>query len=248
MKKIDAHSHIGDFGGWAKVSMDIETLIKDMNEYEVEKTVLCSSGPKTNNEVLDAYNKYSDRIIPLVYINPNDGEKAINEAYYYLKEKNFKGIKMNPLSNSFVADDLIVDPILDIAEELKVPVFIHSGHPPYSLPWSIGLLAERHSNVDIVMIHMGHGHGVYIDAALKMARRYKNIYLEHSGMPMNSKIYEAYKTVGSDRIMFGIDAPFHHPTIEIQKVLTSGLNEKEMEDVFYNNAYKLFNKQKNCLV
>ena len=28
------------------------------------------------------------------------------------------------------------------------------------------------------MIHMGHGHGVYIDASLKMARRYANLYLE----------------------------------------------------------------------
>ena len=86
------------------------------------------------------------------------------------------------------------------------------------------------------MIHMGHGHGVYIDAALKMARRYKNIYLEMSGMPMGSKIKEAYETVGRDRIMFGTDAPFHHPSVEIQKVLTCGLEEKGLKDVFYNNA------------
>ena len=42
---------------------------------------------------------------------------------------------------------------------------------------------------------MGHGHGVYIDAALKMARKYPNIFLEMSGMPMPSKIFEAYETV-----------------------------------------------------
>ena len=38
--------------------------------------------------------------------------------------------------------------------------------------------------------------------------------------------------------MFGIDSPFHHPTVEIQKGLTSGLDQKGMEDVFYNNAAK----------
>ena len=89
------------------------------------------------------------------------------------------------------------------------------------------------------MIHMGHGHGVYIDAAIKMAKRYDNITLEMSGMPMGSKIKEAYETVGKDRIMFGIDSPFHHPTVEIQKVLSCGLDEKAQEDVFYNNAKKL---------
>ena len=36
--------------------------------------------------------------------------------------------------------------------------------------------------------------------------------------------------------MFGIDTPFHHPTVEMQKVITSGLDEKGIEDVFYNNA------------
>lgn len=97
-------------------------------------------------------------------------------------------------------------------------------------------MAERHPNVRVLMIHMGHGHGVYIDAALKMARRHPNIYLEMSGMPMGCKVKEAYDTVGKNRIMFGIDAPFHHPSVEIQKVLTSGLDEKGLEDVFYNNA------------
>lgn len=146
---------------------------------------------------------------------------------------------MQPLFDSFVADDPVVYPVMDFAREHKIPVFIHCGHPPYSLPWSIALLAEQYPDVPVTMIHMGHGHGVYIDASIKMAKRYPNLYLEMSGMPMGCKIAEAYKTVGTDRIMFGIDSPFHHPSVEIQKVLTSGLTEKEQEDVFYNNAKKL---------
>ena len=129
--------------------------------------------------------------------------------------------------------------VMDFAREYDVPVFIHCGHPPFSLPWSIALLAEKYPDVRVTMIHMGHGHGVYIDAAIKMAKRYDNITLEMSGMPMGSKIKEAYETVGKDRIMFGIDSPFHHPTVEIQKVLSCGLDEKAQEDVFYNNAKKL---------
>ncbi len=33
-----------------------------------------------------------------------------------------------------------------------------------------------------------------------------------------------------------IDSPFHHPTVEIQRVLSCGLNDSQLEDVFYNNA------------
>jgi predicted TIM-barrel fold metal-dependent hydrolase len=36
--------------------------------------------------------------------------------------------------------------------------------------------------------------------------------------------------------MFGIDSPFHHPTVEIQRVLSCGLNDSQLEDVFYNNG------------
>ncbi len=239
MKKIDAHSHVGDFGGWAGLRITADELIKQMDEYDIEKVILCSADEKTNENTNDAFKKYPDRVLPLVYLNPYDGSNAIEMLNHYVKDCGFVGIKLNPLKQAYVADAKIVDPIMVGAGELNIPVFIHCGHPPYSLPWSIALLAERFPEVKTVMIHMGHGHGVYIDASLKMARRYPNLYLEMSGMPMNSKIREAYDTVGHDRIMFGTDAPFHHPTIEMQKVITSGVDEKGLEDIFYNNAAKL---------
>ena len=79
---------------------------------------------------------------------------------------------------------------------------------------------------------------MYIDGSLNMARKYDNLYLEMSGMPMGCEIRIAYESIGADRIMFGIDSPFHHPTVEIQKVLSCGLNDAQLEDVFYNNAAK----------
>lgn len=241
MKKINAHAHIGDFGGWAGVSIDADGLINQMDEYEIEKTILCSSDTFDNDNVVAAFKKYPDRFLPIVYSSPFEGEKGIEKIYHYVKDEGFVGIKLNPLRHAYVADAEIVDPIIKAAEDLNVPVFMHCGHPPHSLPWSIALLAERFPNVKIIMIHMGHGHGVYIDGSIKMAKRYPNLYLEMSGMPMNTKIKQAYDEVGEDRIMFGTDAPFHHPTIEIQKVLTSGLDEQGLEDVFYNNAAKLMN-------
>lgn len=186
------------------------------------------------------------RLIPCIREMVNQQEKLRQAAFNinnkvetYVDGKGFRGIKMNPLRHAFVADDTAVDPVMEMARSRHLPVFIHSGHPPYSLPWSIALLAERFPEVKTVMIHMGHGHGVYIDAALKMAKRFPNIYLEMSGMPMGVKIRQAYEEVGHDRIMFGTDYPFHHPPVEIQKVLTCGLDEAAMQDVFYNNAKKL---------
>lgn len=241
MKKIDAHAHIGNFGGWAGVESTPEILIGLMDEYEVEKAVLCARDHTENDRVADACEKYPERFLPLVYINPMEGaDECRRKIEYYVDGKGFRGIKLNPLRHAFVADDTVVDPVMEEAEKRRIPVFIHSGHPPYSLPWSIALLAERFSQVKVVMIHMGHGHGVYIDAALKMAKRYPNIYLEMSGMPMGVKIRQAYEEVGKNRIMFGTDFPFHHPSVEIQKVLTCGLSEEAQKQIFYDNVLGLF--------
>jgi len=235
MKIIDAHAHIGYIGGWADVGITADGLIAQMDEYNIEKTVLCC---EDNDITFDVMNKYPGRIIGAIYVNPLV-QKTVDFMEEYDK-KGFKAVKLNPLRHAYCADAEIVDQVMYKAQKLGLPVCIHSGHPPYSLPWQIGLLAERHPDVKIMMIHMGHGHGVYIDAALKMARKYSNIYLEMSGMPMPSKIREAYETVGHDRIMFGTDTPFHHPTVEMQKVMVSGVDDQGLQEIFYDNALKFF--------
>ena len=235
MKIIDGHAHIGYIGGWADVGITGEELIAQMDRFGIEKTVLCH---EDNEVTLDMMGKYPGRIVGAVYVNPmNQSTVDAMEHYFAL---GFKAVKLNPLRHAYCADSEALDPILDKAEAAGVPVCIHSGHPPYSLPWQIGLLAERHPGVKVMMIHMGHGHGVYIDAALKMARKYSNIYLEMSGMPMPSKIREAYETVGHDRIMFGTDTPFHDPSVELQKVLVSGVDEEGVARILYDNAAAFF--------
>ncbi len=235
MKKIDAHAHIGYIGGWADVGIDEAGLIKQMDDFEIEKTALCC---EDNDVTLKAMTDNPGRIIGCIYVNPlNQRTVDFMEDY---TSKGFKAVKLNPLRHAYCADGEVVNPVMEKARKLGIPVCIHSGHPPYSLPWQIGLLAERFPDVKVMMIHMGHGHGVYIDAALKMARKYSNIYLEMSGMPMPSKILEAYETVGKNRIMFGTDTPFHHPSVELQKVLVSGADKGGIERILYENAKEFF--------
>ena len=236
-RKIDAHSHIGAFGSPFNVNFDTKMLSEQMQEYNIEKTILCPAAACLNAELLEAYRQMPDKIIPLYWVNANLGQPAYDDLEHYLRDYGFAGVKMQPLFDGFTADSPMVDPIMEIARKYSKPVFIHCGHPPFSLPWQIGLLAERHPDIPIVMIHMGHGHGVYIEGSINMAKKYDNLFLEVSGMPMGCQIKNAYNCVGSNRVMFGIDSPFHHPSVEIQRVLSCGLNASQLEDVFYNNAH-----------
>lgn len=233
MKKIDAHAHIGYYGSFFDVGITAEDLVRQMDEFEIDKAIVSDLN---NEEIRKAVKTFPDRLIGSVWINPLEGQKAVDAVKRAINDWEFKAIKIHPLLHAFVANDQAAHPVAKVAEDLGVPIFIHSGHPPFSLPWSIAQLAEAFPRVKMVMVHMGHGHGVYIQAAIDMAKKCANLYLETSGMPMHTKIKEAYEQVGSDRIMFGTDAPFHHPSVEIQRVMVSGLDERQLTDLFYNNA------------
>ncbi|MDR1086217.1 MAG: amidohydrolase family protein [Deltaproteobacteria bacterium] len=240
LPKIDAHAHVGHFGSWCGVSITAQEMVSLMPEYGIEKTVI--SFP--DNEVtLAAQRAYPDKLLALAWLNPAEGRTALDRFSELSDQKLISGLKLHPLFNAYTADDECVFPFMELAVKKDLPVFIHSGHPPFSLPWSIGLLAERYPLARIVMVHMGHGHGVYIQAALEVAQRRDNIWLENSGMPMHTKIKEAYQKVGAERLFWGSDAPFHHYSVEILRTLVSGLSHKELTDVFYLNIKKFLEIQ-----
>ncbi|HXW38025.1 MAG TPA: amidohydrolase family protein [Nitrososphaerales archaeon] len=235
-KKVDAHTHIGDFGGWANVACSPKELLASMKLYEVERSIVFYFD---NDLVHRAVSSYPDKLTGCVWPDPRKkgARLLVRKA---LAQWGFKGVKLHPLLHAFLPNDEIVYPIMEEARRARVPVLIHSGHPPFSLPWSIGELAENFKDVTIVMLHMGHGHGVYIQAAINVARRLDNILLETSGMPMHSKVREAVKLLGEDRVLYGSDIPFHDPSVEIGRVSASGLSNRELERVFYSNAKRVF--------
>ncbi|MDK2869185.1 MAG: uncharacterized protein PWP39_420 [Pyrococcus sp.] len=230
-RKIDAHSHIQVLGYPFNVSITPEEFLSLMEAYNIEVAIVSDVD---NENIAKITKEYPDKLVGIYWANPKD-KNSIKEARKFLEKFEFRGIKLHPLLNMFSPADPRVEEIMRIAEEFNVHVQVHSGHPPTSLPWQIEELARKFPEVKIVMVHMGHGNAYYIQGAIEIAKRHENVYLETSGMPMPSKIAEAYK-VAPRRVVFGIDLPCHHPVVEIAKVLTSGLDEKGMQRVFYENA------------
>lgn len=203
-----------------------------MDQFNVEKSILFA---RDNDLTKETVARFPGRLVGYVWPNPHEPQAA-ELVRIALKEWDFRGIKLHPLRHAFLPTDEVVQPIMHEAERAHVPVAIHSGHPPYSEPWSIGELAEMYPTVEIVMLHMGHGHGVYIQAAIKTAKRYDNIILETSGMPMHSKIKEAVNVIGERRVVYGSDIPFHHTSVELQRIKMAGLSESQLQLVLHDNA------------
>lgn len=236
-RKIDLHSHIGDFGGWANVSLSADALVKSMKENNVEKSAVFFTD---NDLVRKAVKKFPRQLVGCVWPDPHQ-DSARNLVKKALNDWGFKGIKLHPLFQAFLPNDDIVHPIMEEARRAKAPVLIHTGHSPFSLPWSVGELAETFRDVNIVMLHMGDGHGLYIQAAINTAKKYDNTYLETSAMPMVNKVKEAVDVLGKERVMYGSDTPFGLPPVEIAKMTSVDLTKDEFDHVFYLNAKRILN-------
>lgn len=236
--KIDMHSHLGAVGEPFNIDLNVEKMIAVMSQYNIEKSLVCSMSADDSVDIQKAVKQYPDKLIPIARINCTQGQPAYDKLEHLIRDCDFKGGKIQSLFDGYAADASCVDPMAEILAHYNLPFFVHSGHAPFSLPWQIGLLAERHPDVKFCMLHMGHGNGIYVAAALEMARRYKNIWLETSGTSMTAQIENAYKTVDPERIMFGLDLPFHAPTVEIQKTLACQLPDTAKAAIFYHNAKK----------
>jgi len=236
MDIVDSHTHLGNFPLF-NVSMDSTEMIEVMDRHGIKISVVFSL---PNELTLNAVKKYPERLIGLVWINPHEGNLALQKIDKAINEWKFRGIKMHPLIDSFLPDQEIVYPIMEKARKYRVPVLFHCGHPPWSLPWHFGNLAEVYPDVTIILGHMGHGHIVYINGSIDVARKHENIILETSAMPMHRKIKEAVEKIGEDRVIYGSDMPFGHPSFEIRKVEVSGLSERQIEMVLSTNARKIF--------
>jgi predicted TIM-barrel fold metal-dependent hydrolase len=231
---VDPHMHVGDFPLF-DVGMDADGLVRLFAEWNYAAGVVFHpDNALVRDLVEDIPNAWA-----LYWANPRE-QGCADEARRFLAHPKFLGVKMHPLLDSYHPNDPIVHPVARLLVELDMPVLIHSGHPIFTLPWSIEELIVEFPKLKVVLGHMGHGNIVYINAAIDIAARHPNVWLETSGMPMHTKIRTAVERAGDDKVMYGSDAPFHDPGVEIRKVEASGLGREHQRRVLGTNARRLF--------
>lgn len=234
MPITDAHMHVGDFPMFG-VKLDESGLADYLAANDIDAGMVFHQDNAMVRRVI--------RDIPAAYglhwSNPKVPGTA-DELRDYLDDPKFRGVKLHPLMDGFHPNDPIVWPIIELLIERDLPALIHCGHPIFSLPWSIEELIIQFPEAKIILGHMGHGNVVYIDASIGVAQRHPNVWLETSGMPMSVKILEAVNKVGSDRVLYGSDGPWHEPKVEQLKVQLAGLEPEDLENVMHRSSQRLF--------
>jgi len=240
------------------IERDAEQIISDMNNYGVDKScvfpfIATPVNCKTKKErityldwVAEEVKKYPDRLIGFASVNPIGGIKAVKELDYAIEELGFKGLKLALAYNKVKLNDRRVWPVWERAEELDIPVMVHTGFGWTDTPieWQAPLLLEdigyEFPELKLIMCHIGYGSSP--EDMIWCARMHQNFYVEVSGMPRLGmdyiiRIAQLMKGIGGggesdlfEKAIYGTDYPWRTPNyINLFKNLPKITKERDLD-------------------
>jgi predicted TIM-barrel fold metal-dependent hydrolase len=195
-----------------------EDLEEAMNDAGVHYAVVIAHPPATTNEYVVELAKNNPRLIAAVNIPPGTDD-APGKLREYIAG-GAKILKIHPASDGLGPDSDHYLALLEVAQELKLPVILHTGclhshliykdpeqgHAARFEPWY-----KKFNDVRFILAHMNfHEPAV----ALDLAEEYPNLWVDTSWQPAEV-IGEAVRRIGSERVLFGTDWPIVGHNMEV---------------------------------
>jgi len=226
-----------------------ELILKDMDEAGIDKSVIsvCDFGlcpqigeskytvAEQNRLYADVAAKYPDRLIPFFGIDPRRPQ-AHHMFEQAIKEWGMKGLKLLP-PTGFYPNDKEVYPLYAKAEELEVPVLIHTGpetiplYSKYGQPLFLDEVCNYFPNLKIIAAH---GAYCWNEELIDLASNKINLYMDLAAWQTKTrrrKDLEFYKqlrhilnAISARRVLFGSDWPS----------MRLYMKQKDWVDVFRN--------------
>lgn len=182
--------------------------------------------------VSKVHDEYNGIFFPLVGPDPRHGQKAMEMIKYYLGQCDFKGLLLTP-SMGFSLEDPMVNDMIQLAGEYKVPVILHdTGLVPRPLELMKDLLildeiflkyADQlfilcpfsQMNPDVLRIGMRHRDHLMTDLSAFNAQ--SAIGANLPDMFKSQPIIMIAETFGSNTLLFGSDWPWYEGKVPVRE-------------------------------
>ncbi len=226
-------------------------LLSFMGENSVDISVALPIATKpTQTESINTFAALvSDKkIVSFASLHPeNENTDVILES---IKRVGFLGIKLHPeFQRSFVDSGEIIK-ILKKAEELRLYTVFHAGQdiglppPVHSTPLHLRNALEYVSGKYIIAAHLG-GWRMWDDVEKYLVGtpiNFDTAFIKDHISPTQAKrIIQAH---GSEKILFGSDAPWEKPKDTLNFLVSLNLEESEIENIKFKNAQKILKGQR----
>lgn len=250
---IDCHAHYGHSRHWVPYH-DEQGLLTTMDRIGID--MLCISSLMAlhsdhragNDEVIALTKKYPKRFVGFAVVNPCYTNELEAELERCFQHQGIRGIKIHPASyvHDYPIDGRDYEPVWAFAKRRHCPVLTHAGprSERHNLgPQLIAEVARRHPEVKLIIGHAGsYDSWTALDEHIEIVREHDNLFLDISTM---NRFYRSVdymvERVGSERVLFGTDGPFHSFIAEFGAVVYARISDEAKENVLGRNMARLLN-------
>ena len=269
MKSIDIHVHPYTeevlavtpewFWGHARKTFNfdgkpitVDDMVRSMDEAGVELAALlafdCETthGWKVPNEMVAALvAQRPDRFVGFASVDPNKHQLAVEELEHAVRDLGMRGLKLHPPTQHFYPNDRAHYPLWAKAEELGIPVLVHTGHNQsggrmqYGDPTHLDEVALDFPNLRLILAHFGFP---WVNQAISVTWIRRNCYLELSGWSpkyIPDTVWKYAKGIFPDRVLFGTDAPVMTAQRWLRDFEEIDLPEEVKRKILYTNSRRL---------
>jgi uncharacterized protein len=235
---IDAHTHAGSGvrtrDHW-HTEADPEVTLRHMAEAGIDRTIVFPlENPgyeKANQEIAELCGRYPGKFIGFARHDPVlEGDRIPDMLKREVRSLGLKGLKLSKHPTR---------PVLDAVAELGIPVIYHAEKVVnFNMP------AEAYPQIPFIIAHMGSHNYIWGEhlAAIDLARRFRNVYLETSLVGLYKFLEMAVKEAGPGKLIFGSDGPEFDSRAELYKIKLLKLPPREEAMVLGGNIQRLLPK------
>jgi predicted TIM-barrel fold metal-dependent hydrolase len=194
-----------------------------------------------NDFVSDAVRTNPDKFTGFARVDPWLGDDAIAELRRAVDDCGLRGLSLDPWEDHFDIAAPMLDPLIEAATSLRIPVMVAGGYPQFSHPSQIAALARRHSSVRFIATHGGQINisGLLLADAQIMLRSAANVTINTSGVYREDYIEDCVEEFGAERVIFGSGSPIFQQDFETRRIHLAHFSDAIKQQVGAGNIERL---------
>lgn len=222
------------------------TLLKNMSDSNIITQSVVFGLPdkyvdteKANRYALSMTEKIPNKFISFAIVDDKP-EFWVDEGVKGFKEHSYGQINLN---NGFKKANLFYK-TYEVAAEKGLPLLLHAGRDRVQRVQDI---LQQFPTLKIVLAHLGadfeptknyRPDQLQIYSTLQ-ALRDTAVCFDTSAIKDANILRESIKLLGSERFLFGSDFPEEHPKLALARIKSLDLQDKDLENILYNNAQRI---------
>lgn len=241
---IDAHCHMGDsYGSNYIIDGSPQAIVRAMDSLGINFACVshqASLGPGHNwgnDMAMKAASEYAGRFFVYCTINPFYPEDIPAELERCFKNEYVKGIKLHPHVHERTMEYKNYIPAYEYAAKKGCPVLVHV----YSVEEirNMDRFASEYPEAVFIMAHIG-GEASNMEKAIDVINRHDNIYGDFAvSRTWEGNVEWLVSEVGSEKLLFGSDAPFISPSPTITRIAMAEIGEEEKKNILGLNLKRI---------